>query len=104
MIAQDDGRCANTDLPCLPPLQIDGDGIQVAEEGLNKTIEFLSCGCQRKGAPLKQDHSEEFFELRHLPADSRLLDSVGNIAHGFCDATVSSHVIKQLEVMNVHAQ
>jgi hypothetical protein len=41
--------------------------------------------------------------LDDLIADGRLLDTVRHVTHRLADAAVPRHVIKQLQVMNVHA-
>ena len=55
-----------------------------------------------KWPALEQRDSQIFFQLRHLSADCRLLNSVRDIAHGLANAPVPGHVIKEFQVMDVH--
>jgi hypothetical protein len=52
---------------------------------------------------LEQRHPQRFFQLDDLIAHGRLLDAVRHVTHRLADAAVPRHVIKQLQVMNVHA-
>ncbi len=83
-------------------LQSPGHNVQLAEERLDKVEQLLSLRRQREGAALKQGHAQERFQLNDLPADGRLLDAVGHVAHRLADAAVFGHVEEQLQVMHIH--
>ena len=89
-------------MPRLPALKFVGDFVEVGKKRLDELVKFPALRCQRKRPPLKQCHAKKFLELRHLRADRRLLDAVGNVPHRRHDAAVPGDVIKKFEVMNVH--
>src|SRR5262249_19509947 len=55
-----------------------------------------------KGAALKQVDPEIRLQLGDLTADGGLLNAVRDIAHRLGNASVTSDIIEQFEVMNVH--
>jgi len=103
MVAQNYGRGANSKLPRLTTLEIRCHFIQIGKERFCKRKQLFARRRQRKRPSLKEGDAQEFFELRHLRADCRLLDAIGNIAYRWHDPAMFGDIIKQFEVMNVHA-
>lgn len=81
-----------------------GDVFEAGEEGIDEIVELFTCRSQGERATMEQPHFEVFLELENLPADGGLLDAVGHSAHGFSDAFKFGDVVKELEMMNVHAE
>jgi hypothetical protein len=102
MVAQDDGRGADADLPRLPALKFAGNFVQPREERRDERKKFFALRRQRERPPLEQRHAEKFLEPPDLRAHRRLLDAVGNVPHRRHDAAVFGDVIKEFEVMNIH--
>src|SRR5258708_14771776 len=102
VVAQHDRRGADAYLALFAALQFARDGIEIREERADKTIELFPGGRQREGPALEQGYAQEFFELRDLAADGRLLNSLSGSAHRTSDAAVSRDVIKEFEMGNVH--
>src|SRR5439155_27180627 len=96
------GGSANANLPRLAPLKFDGHLIEVGEERLNETIKPLPGRRQREGPALEERHAQILLQLGDLAADRRLLDAVGNVAHGLGDSAMASDVIEEFEMVNVH--
>jgi len=103
MVAQNYGRGANAELPRLAPLEIRCHFIQIGKERFCKRKQLYARRRQRKRSSLKKGDAQEFFELRHLCADRRLLNTIGNVAYRWHDPAMLGDIIKQFEVMNVHA-
>src|SRR5262245_16387817 len=99
-----DKRFAGRDAEMLgnATLQLFSHRPEVVEKGLNKIIQFPPLRREGKGPPLKQGDAEEFLQLDHLAAYGGLLDAIRHVAHGFGNAAVARHIIKKLEVVNVH--
>ena len=102
MIAQNNRRSPDADVPRLPALKFAGDFVEVRKKRLDEPVKLFARRRQGERPPLEQRHPEKFFELRHLCAHRRLLDAIGNVPYRRHDATVPGDVIKQLKVMNVH--
>src|SRR6185295_4568437 len=78
-------------------------GRQVLKERGDECEQFLSLRGQRERAALKERHAEGFLQLDDLAAHGRLLDAIGHVANGLADAAVPGNIIKQFEVVNIHA-
>jgi len=51
---------------------------------------------------VKQRRAQKFLELRHLGADRRLLDAVGDVVDCRHDAAVFGDVVEQFQMMDIH--
>jgi len=102
IIPQHNFRGGDPEMPGHPAAQLLRHRCEVVEKRPDEIIKLQALRRQREGAPVKQRQAEVFLQLRYLPADGRLLDAIGNIAHGLHDAAESCHVIEQLKVVNVH--
>src|SRR6516162_1762950 len=79
-----------------------GDNINVLEERPDELEKLRARGRECKWTPLKKLGAERFLEFGDLPANSRLLNAVGNVAHRCGDAAVFCNEVEQLQMMNVH--
>src|SRR5947209_144879 len=75
---------------------------EVSEKRLNEMVKPLAARGQGKRPAVKQPLPKVRFQRQDLPAYRRLLDAIRHVPDRRADAAVPGHVIKQLEVMNVH--
>src|SRR5271165_2165885 len=87
---------------CSPPLQVSGDRIHPRKKRFDKGVKFLAGRRELKWTPLKQRRPKKFLQLGDLSAHRRLLDAVRHVAHRLGNAAVTGHVVKQLQVVNIH--
>ena len=73
-----------------------------AEKRVDEFEKLAARRRQYKGPPLKKFEAEMLLKQQDLRADRGLLNTVRHVAHGVTDAAVLGHVIKKLEVMDVH--
>lgn len=102
MVAQDDGRSADANVPRLAALEFARHFIEVRKKWLDELEKPFAFRREFKRPPLKQGRSQKFLKLRHLRAYRRLLDAIRDVADGGHDASVARHVIKKFKVMDVH--
>ncbi len=102
MVAQHDGRSADTEMPRLTALKFLRQFAKIGKERRAKGVKFFARRRQRERPALKQCHAKKFLQLRHLRAHRRLLDAIRNVSHRRHDAAVFGDVIKKFEVMDVH--
>ena len=102
IIVKDDRRSRDAQLRRTVLAEPLGHSFNVVEERPNELEEFGARGREREWTPLKKLRPECFLEFGDLPANSRLLNAVGNIAHRCCDAAMFCDEVEQLQMMNVH--
>src|SRR4051794_20086124 len=102
MVAQDDGRSADANMPRLATLQFQGDFFNVGKKRVNELVKLLAIGCQREGPAGEKGHAQMLFQLRDLTANGWLLDAIRDVAHRLHDSSVARDVIEQLQVVDVH--
>src|SRR6188472_2827745 len=103
MMPQHRPRGADADEARGFALNLRGNFQQLAEERLDERVEPCPGGRQLKRTPLKELRTQRALELDDLRAHRRLLDAVGNFAHGLADAPVTRDVIEEFEVVDIHA-
>src|SRR6267154_847597 len=103
MISQHGSRGANPYRSCLFSPEFALELIEVRKKRLDETVQFLAVGSQHKGPALEKDYAKGVLELRNLAADCWLLNSVRNVADRLHDAAIASDIVKQFQVMDVHA-
>ena len=76
--------------------------LQVGKERFNELVQLLARRSECKRAACEELHRQIVFQAQQLGADGRLLNSVGHLSNGFHDAAVPGHVIKKLDVVDIH--
>ena len=82
--------------------QARGDRGEVLEKRPDKCVEFLPFGGEPERTALKQLGAEILLEQQDLAAESGLLDAVRHALDRAADAAAPSHIIEQLQKMDVH--
>ena len=81
-------------VPGFAALKLTRDSVQTREEWGNEFVKFDPGRREGKRPPLEQGDTEELFELSDLSTDRRLLNTVRNVADGFCYPAMAGDVIK----------
>jgi hypothetical protein len=103
VVAKDNLGCANPDVLGDAAANFFGHRLEILKERLDELVEFFAGRRQGKGPPMEERHAQALLQLNDLPADGWLLDAIRHVAHRFADAAVPGYVIKQFEVVDVHA-
>jgi hypothetical protein len=101
-IAQHNDRSPQAQTRRWAALQFRFDGFEMGEKWLDEGKKFLARRAEREGAALKEGHAQVFLQLGDLTAHRRLLDAVGNVAHGLRNPPMPGGVIEQFQMMDVH--
>src|SRR5579884_3363832 len=102
MIPQHHIRRTDAQLMRRPALQLCRNRLDARKKRFYEAIEFFTGRRQSERTPMKKRRSEEFLKLGNLATDGRLLNAVRDVPHCFADAPMSRHVIKKLQMMNIH--
>jgi hypothetical protein len=89
---------------CPASPELFGQFCQSAEEWRDGIKEFSAFLRKAEWSPVEQHDAQVILELQNLRADRRLPDAIGHVPRRCADAAVSSNVVKQFEMMDVHAE
>src|SRR5437660_2081348 len=102
IIVQDNSGCGHSQLMSRAAANCLANMINLVEEGSNEFVQLHTRRQEGERTTIKQFGAERFFQARDLAADCGLLDPVWHIANSGHDSAMTSDVIEELEMMNVH--
>lgn len=103
VVAEDKLRAGDPNFRDTPFSNAVRHAVDRVEEGLRELIELDAFGGETERLPIKKLCAQVLLKSDNLAAQRRLLDAIGHVLDRFADPAVASHIVEELEVMEVHA-